>query len=184
MRAGEWIETDLLELKALLGKVSEEQCETLCRAMLAATRVFVTGQGRSGLIMRMAAVRLMQVGLTVHVAGDATTPPIRNGDLLVVASGSGETPSPVIHARRATASGASVALITSQPASTLASLADVVVYIPGETTKVNLVGKSRLPLAAALEQAMLVVMDVVVARLAEELGQSQASMMARHANLE
>ena len=129
----------------------------------------MSGQGRSGLIMRMAAVRLMQVGLTAHVAGDATTPPIRSGDLLLVTSGSGETPAPLNHARRATAAGARVALITAQPASTIASLSDVVVTIPGETTKVNLVGNSRLPLAAALEQATLVVMDVVVGRLAEEL---------------
>ncbi len=57
-------------------------------------------------------------------------------------------------------------------------------HIPGETTKVQLEGATRLPLAAALEQATLVVLDALVAALAERLGETQATMMARHANLE
>ena len=39
----------------------------------------------------MAAMRLMHLGLTVHIAGDTTTPAITSGDLLLVASGSGTT---------------------------------------------------------------------------------------------
>ncbi len=54
-------------------------------------RVFVAGAGRSGLVLRMAAMRLMHLGMTVHVAGDTTTPAISSGDLLLVASGSGTT---------------------------------------------------------------------------------------------
>ncbi len=184
MNAGEWIAVDMGELAALVSRVSGESCEALCHAVVRATRVFVTGQGRSGLIMRMAALRLMQVGLTVHVVGDATTPAIQKGDLLLVASASGETPSPVQQAKRAVAAGASVALITCCPTSSLAKLADVLIHIPGETPKVNRQTENRLPLATALEQATLVVLDAVVARLAELTGQSQASMMARHANLE
>jgi 6-phospho-3-hexuloisomerase len=184
MNIKEWIATDLGEVSALLGQVSEEQCAALCERIIAATRVFVAGQGRSGWIMRMAAVRLMQVGLTAHVVGDATTPPIRSGDLLLVASGSGETSAPVNYARRAVSQGAHVALITSQPASTLASLSDTVVFIPGGSTRENFAGSSKLPLAAALEQATLIVLDACVARIAEQTGQTQASLMARHANLE
>lgn len=184
MNVSEWIKTDLAEVGALLAQVSEEQCEALCRRIIEATRVFVAGQGRSGWIMRMAAVRLMQVGLTVHVVGDATTPPIRSGDLLLIASGSGETSAPVNYARRAVNQGARIAVITSQPASTLASLADTVVFIPGGATRENFAGNSRLPLAAALEQATLIVLDAAVAAIAEQTGQTQSSMMARHANLE
>lgn len=184
MKITEWIATDLGEVSALLGQVTEEQCEALCRRVIEATRIFVAGQGRSGWIMRMAAVRLMQVGLTVHVVGDATTPPIRSGDLLLIASGSGETAAPVGYARRAISQGARVAVITSQPASTLGSLADTVVFIPGGSTRENFAGSSRMPLAAALEQATLIVLDSVVAAVAERTGQSQSSLMARHANLE
>jgi 6-phospho-3-hexuloisomerase len=132
----------------------------------------------------MAALRLMQIGLAVHVAGDATTPAVGPNDLLLIASGSGETPSPVAAARRARSAGARVALLTARPDSTLGNLADIVVHIPGETTKVELEGETRLPLAAALEQSTLIVLDALVAWLAERRGETQATMMARHANLE
>lgn len=179
-----WLRVDVAEIDALIAQIDARQVEALAEAILAAQRIFVTGQGRSGWIMRMAAIRLMQVGLIAYVAGDATTPPIRSGDLLVIASGSGETPAPLNHARRAAATGARVALITANPASAIGSLADVVARIPGETTKLDLAGTSRLPLAAALEQTTLIVMDALVAWIAERRGETQATMMARHANLE
>ncbi len=179
-----WLRIDLDEISAILGKVRPAEVDALGAALLAARRIFVTGQGRSGWIMRMAALRLMQIGLAVHVVGDATTPAIEPGDLLLIASGSGETPSPLAAAERAHRVGARVALLTARPASALGGLADVLVQIPGETTKVRLDGETRLPLAAALEQATLIVLDVLVAALAERRGQTQATMMARHANLE
>lgn len=184
MSVADWMTTGMAELAQLVSRVAGEPCDDLCRAILAAKRVFLTGQGRSGLIMRMAAVRLMQVGLTVHVVGDATTPPIQAGDLLIITSASGETPSPRNQAERAAAAGAAIAVLTACPTSSLGKLANVVIHIPGETTKVNLTTESRMPLATTLEQATLVVLDAVVARLAELTGQTQASMMARHANLE
>jgi 6-phospho-3-hexuloisomerase len=179
-----WLRTDLDEISALIAGANTQQVETLGEALLVARRIFVTGQGRSGWIMRMAALRFMQIGLTVHVVGDATTPAIGPGDLLLIASGSGETPSPVAAARRARSAGARIALLTARPDSTLGSLADLVVHIPGETTKIRLEGTTRLPLAAALEQATLIVLDALVAWLAERRGENQATMMARHANLE
>ena len=61
-------------------------------AIRGADRIFVFGEGRSGLALRMAAMRLVHLGLNVHVVGDATTPAIVPGDILIVGSGSGETP--------------------------------------------------------------------------------------------
>jgi hypothetical protein len=57
--------------------------------ILAANRVFVVGAGRTGLALKMAAMRLMHLGLVVHVAGEVTSPAIGRCDLLLVASGSG-----------------------------------------------------------------------------------------------
>lgn len=179
-----WLRIDLDEVSALVGGVDPGRLEALADAVRSAARIFVTGQGRSGWIMRMAALRLMQIGLTAHVVGDATTPAIAHADLLLIASGSGETPSPVAAAQVARAAGARVGVLTARPQSTLGGLADVVVHIPGETAKIELQGATRLPLAAALEQATLIVLDVLIASLAEQRGETQATMMARHANLE
>ena len=81
----------LNELERTLAAVSEAEITVAQRMILAANRVFVTGAGRTGLALKMTAMRLMHLGLVVHVAGEATSPAIGRGDLLLVASGSGTT---------------------------------------------------------------------------------------------
>lgn len=180
----ECIGADLLELGELVQQVRAEEVQALLDSILQAQRIFVAGQGRSGLLMKMFALRLMQLGLAVFVVGDATTPAIGAGDLLIVCSASGETPGAVSPARRAREAGAQVAVIVSRTGSSLSKLAQHTVLVPGETPKVSLLQSSRLPLASVLEQAMLVVLDGVICSLAHGMGQSNQSMMARHANLE
>src|SRR6478609_5532890 len=48
-----------------------------------ARRIFVIGNGRSGLTIQMAAMRLMHLGLRVHMAGEVTAPALVEGDLLI-----------------------------------------------------------------------------------------------------
>jgi 6-phospho-3-hexuloisomerase len=180
----DWFRRDLDELAGLLEGASPVTGDHLGEKLLTAERVFVVGQGRSGLVLRMFAMRLMQLGSETYVVGDATTPAIRPGDLLVVLSGSGETEGVVRVARQAKACQAQLAAITSQPKSSLARLADHLTILPGETIKISAQVSSRLPLATALEQAALLFLDCVVAWLATQKGQDNAAMMARHANLE
>jgi 6-phospho-3-hexuloisomerase len=90
----------------------------------------VAGAGRSGLVLRMAAMRLMHLGLIVHVAGDTTTPAITARDVLLVASGSGTTSGVVKAAETAAKVGAGIAAVTTNADSPLAGLADAIVIIP------------------------------------------------------
>src|SRR5262249_49761484 len=55
-------------------------------------RWFFSGQGRSGLVAQMAAMRLMHVGYETHFVGEATAPSVRKGDGLLLVCGSGQTP--------------------------------------------------------------------------------------------
>ncbi len=180
----ECIDADVQELTELLQRVRDDEVQALCDLIVGARRIFVTGQGRSGLLVRMFALRLMQLGLTVLVVGDATTPGIAAGDVLVVCSASGETPGAVSPARRAREAGATVSAVVARAGSTLGQLAQCTVLVPGETPKLSRQQASRLPLATVLEQAMLVVLDGVIGCLAERLGQDNRTMMERHANLE
>jgi 6-phospho-3-hexuloisomerase len=180
----DWFHRNLDELARLLDGASPVAQDHLGEVLSSAGRVFVAGQGRSGLVLRMFAMRLMQLGMETFVVGDVTTPAIQPSDLLVVFSGSGETEGVVRVGRQAKAAGARVAVITSQPASSLARLADHLTILPGETTKVSAELTSRMPLASTLEQAALLFLDCVVAWLAEQKAQDNAAMMARHANLE
>ncbi len=84
------------ELTDIAAALPREEAGALARAIRRARRVFLGGMGRSGLMMRAFAMRLMQLGVEVHVVGDTTTPSIRRGDLLILGSrygrsGSGST---------------------------------------------------------------------------------------------
>ncbi|MFD8340639.1 6-phospho 3-hexuloisomerase, partial [Streptomyces solisilvae] len=69
----------LRELDALLRHVEEDVCADLMAALRDADRVFVAGAGRSKLSAEGFAMRLMHMGLSVHVAGDSMTPAIGPG---------------------------------------------------------------------------------------------------------
>ena len=56
-----------------------------------ARRIFVAGAGRSKLVGNFFAMRLVHAGYDVSVVGEIVTPSIKNGDLLIIISGSGET---------------------------------------------------------------------------------------------
>ena len=179
-----WIRADLEELEKLLQAIDPAQAEMLGTLILASNRVYVACLGRSGLVMRMFAMRLMHLGLTAFVVGDTTTPAIGPGDLLVVGSGSGETGGALLSARRAREAGAKVAALTGDPGSTLGRLADHVVLIPGQAPKLAGRQTIRTPLGNVLEQALLIVLDCLHAWLAQRMGTDNEAMMARHANLE
>ncbi len=184
LRLSDWIRLDLEEVTAILPRLDDDQAEMLVAAIMDAPRVFVLGLGRSGLLLRMFAMRLMQIGLTAHIVGDATTPAIAPGDLLIALSGSGRTESVLTLTRKARGFGARVAAITSSPATPLAALADLAIIIPAGSVKSDVTTPTRLPLANALEQAMAIYLDCVGAMLVACNGQDNAAMMARHANLE
>src|SRR5215207_4915860 len=88
-------------------------------AIDAASRIFLLGEGRSGLVGRMLAMRLMHLGHQVYVVGETTTPSIGGGDLLIAISGSGETGTVVMMAEGARKTGAQVAAITANSESRL-----------------------------------------------------------------
>lgn len=96
-------------------------------AVLAARRVYVVGAGRSGLVARAFAMRLMHLGFESYVVGETITPALHGGDLLVAFSGSGETHSIVEFCETAQGLGGRVCLVTATPDSTIGRVADLVV---------------------------------------------------------
>src|SRR5919112_5858965 len=81
------------EVVGVLSAVSSDQMAR-ARTMLTGCgpRWFCSGQGRSGLVAEMAAMRLMHAGFDAHAVGEPTAPSIGEGDGLIMISGSGETP--------------------------------------------------------------------------------------------
>jgi 6-phospho-3-hexuloisomerase len=174
----------LNELTDTLAQVSEVQANAAIDAILTAPRIFVTGAGRSGLALKMAAMRLMHLGLTVHVAGEITTPAIAAGDLLIAASGSGTTAGIVLAAVTASKAGANVLAITTAPESPLATIARVVLVIPAATKQDTSATKSQQYAGALFEQSVLLLTDALFQSMWHQRGETAAQLWKRHANLE
>jgi 6-phospho-3-hexuloisomerase len=139
-------------------------------------RWFFSGQGRSGLVAQMAAMRFMHVGHSAHFVGEATAPSIRAGDGLCVISGSGKTSVSLHFGRIAKAEGAKIALITREPDSELAKFADCVFYAPIETT--------RQFGGSLFEQTSLILLDAIVLELMKAIPDAHRMMLSRHTNLQ
>ncbi|TCK66171.1 6-phospho-3-hexuloisomerase [Curtobacterium sp. PhB136] len=172
------------EIRSLAASVDDDDAGRAVDLVEGADRVFVHGAGRSGLALRMTAMRLMHLGLDVHVVGEVTTPAIRAGDVLIVASGSGTTSGIVAAARTATDVGASVVAISTTSDSPLSAVAAVTIVLPA-ATKTDRSGTASAQYAGSLfEQAVALLGDALFHTLWARGGQSADDLWPRHANLE
>ncbi|NOZ58924.1 MAG: 6-phospho-3-hexuloisomerase [Euryarchaeota archaeon] len=175
-------------------ELGEEEVEALIQSIISAKKVFVYGAGRSGLVAKAFAMRLMHLGINVFVVGEIITPAIEKEDLLITISGSGETTSVVNAAKIAKNVGAKVALITTYPNSSLGRLADIVVVVKGRT---KLKGEKDFvmrqikgehyplaPLGTLFEIAVLIFLDAIIVELMVRLGKTEEEMRTRHATIE
>jgi 6-phospho-3-hexuloisomerase len=80
--------------------------------------------------------------------------------------------------------GARVLVITAEPSGATAMLADDRLVIPAQTMATESDGSSVLPMGSLFEGALFLVSEVLVRRLRDRLGESAASMRARHTNME
>ena len=152
--------------------------------LAAAPRVFVLGAGRSGLALKMTAMRLMHLGLDVHVVGEVTSPAIASGDLLLVASGSGTTGAIVRAAETAHQVGAGILALTTAPESPLGRLATVTVVIPAAAKQDHAGQMSAQYSGGLFEQSVLLVGDALFHTLWQASGATAEQLWPRHANLE
>ena len=172
------------EVRQTLSQVDEAQLQTAAAILTGAERIFFHGAGRSGLALKMAAMRMMHLGLTVYVVGEVVTPAIREGDLLVTASGSGTTAGVIHAAQIAKKSGARILVITAAPESALAMLATAVITIPAATKQGTDRTASQQYAGALFEQSVLLLMDTLFQFLWQKSGATPAELWPRHANLE
>lgn len=171
----------------LVGELAALNPQSLDRAIEAISRarsVFVLGAGRSGLALRMTAMRLMHLGFTVHIVGEVTTPAIAGGDVLLVASGSGTTAGIVRSAQTAVDVGATVIALTTAPQSILGGIASVVIAVPAAEKLDRAATKSVQYAGSLFEQAVVTIGDALFHSLWMRSGQSADELWPRHANLE
>jgi 6-phospho-3-hexuloisomerase len=172
------------EITDVVSRCDEGQIDDMTDAILGAGRVFVGGAGRSGLMMKALAMRLMHLGISAHVVGETITPGIEHGDLLIVGTGSGQTRTTLSLLEAASARGARTAAITAHPAAPVAMAADIVLELRAPITSRGPWPPSVQPPGSLFEQSLLVICDGLVMRLMQRLGTTHDEMRARHTKLE
>jgi 6-phospho-3-hexuloisomerase len=180
--------------------LDKAQTSAFFKRILAAERVYVAGAGRSGLIARAFAMRLLHLGFDVYVVGETVTPALRRGDTLVVFSGSGETHSMATFCSTVKNLGGFICLITASPDSTISRIAECVVnlgdltgYYRGDTSSFEvrqMTGKYRsvtaafAPLGTMFETLALIFSDAVISALMEAKKEGAPELKGRLTNME
>lgn len=187
MKTNEVAYTAAMELANTLKKVDQEQIDRLVNNIKQAERIFVSGAGRSLLMLKGLAMRLMHLGYEVYVVGEVTTPAFLPEDLLIVASASGETSSLINTAKKANKIGGKIISLTVFPESSLAKLSGGVIRIPAYTDKLPESEENRkgiLPGGSMFEEAVLLLADSLIVELALEQKVPTDRAFEKHANLE
>jgi 6-phospho-3-hexuloisomerase len=168
------------ELSQTLSQLDLHQLSQLEDSIRQAGKIYIAGAGRSLLMARTLAMRLMHMGRSSYVVGETSTPAAQAGDLLIIASGSGKTGALVAYAQKAKSLGMTLALITAHPFSTLGNLADCLLEIPTPAQDTIQLGGNLF------EQCLLIVCDALVIRLLDGMALEAANHQLRlmHANLE
>lgn len=173
------------ELQRSVALISEEKAQEFADRIRNARKVFVAGAGRSGLMGKAFAMRLMHMGIDAYVIGETITPGIGPDDLLIVGSGSGETQSLVAMARKAKQLGALVGAVFIRPESSLAGLSDFGVEVPAATKdQTQDQAVTIQPMGSLFEQTLLILYDAVILKLMQQTDQDSGQMFGNHANLE
>ncbi|RRH96411.1 SIS domain-containing protein [Mesorhizobium tamadayense] len=178
--------TALDELGAVVGRIDDGRADAACEMLTGARRIVVYGCGREALQVKGFAMRLFHLGLPVAVVGDMTTPPLGKGDIFLVSSGPGETTTVLTLMRVARDAGAKVLLLTAEPASSAAKLADFTLLIPAQTMASDhgAARTSVLPMGSLFEGALFLLFEVMVLKLKALTGATPEAMRARHTNME
>lgn len=169
------------KISSVLSATNDEYYQQLTDMLDNARRIFVSGAGRSGLVGRFFAMRLVHSGYDTSMVGEVVTPSINAGDLLIVISGSGETEQLIAFTKKARSMGANILLLCSKASSTIGDMADAVFQI-GKTEQY---GKTvGMPMGTVFELSTLSFLEGAISHIIHEKGIPEEIMRQRHANLE
>ena len=180
--------------------LNQENAGQFLDEILNAKRIYLAGAGRSGLVARAFAQRMMHLGFESYVIGETITPAFGPGDVLVAFSGSGETQSVVDACETAREIGGRICLITSTPDSHIGRMADCIIEIGNNpfqdadiprdfeirqlTGQYRSVSSSFAPLGTLFETAALVFSDAVISSLMEVRHCTIEEIKSRLANVQ
>ncbi len=163
---------------ASLAAIDPATIALVVTTLLKAPAIFVYGAGRSGIIGRAFAMRLVQTGLSAYVIGESVTPIVRRGDAVFILSNRGESQSSIQTANIVRREGAELIVVTARSTSKLAHAASRLISL-------NLAEDAErpryAPLGTLFESASLRLTDALIAEILVARGESEETMRSRHA---
>ncbi len=159
-----------------LDEVSDELVQEAVNIVLESHQIFVYGSGRSGLVGKFFAMRLVQLGFTSYFIGETITPVVEKDDSVFLISNTGSTKSTLLVASVVQRIGAKIVGITSNYNSPLSKYSDLVIPIAPQHKNGTLA-----PLGTMFELSTVVFLDSLVSELMKETGQSEEDLRRRHA---
>ena len=177
-------ENVIAEISETLDLISEENKNKLIDYFDSAKRIFIYGAGRSGLVMRAFAMRLMHLGYNVHVVGDVTTPSINAGDIFLVGSSSGEKGMALTLSQKVKSLGIPVILISTNTDCSISKIADLTIKILAPTKRPDNPVKSIQPPGSRFEQSLWIFSDLLVLEILDKRSLTVDYLRSRHTNLE
>lgn len=167
----------LKEADQIVKNVDYDTIKLSVDSILRSKQTFVYGVGRSGIVGKAFAMRLVQMGLKAYFIGESTTPIVEKGDSVVVISNTGETMSAIQTAEIVNRVGAHSIVLTSEPESSLAKLAEILIVLrTGED-----INTDYAPLGTVFEDSAFIVLDGMISEIMERKGENEESMRSRHA---
>ena len=163
-------------------KISKGDINKVKKLFFQCNRIFVYGAGRSGLVAKAFAIRLVHLGFQTFVIGETISAPVTKGDLVIIVSGSGETIPAVMTAEIAHKIGAKVVSITGKKRSEIAKYADVTLFISSSCDEEE--RKKYAPLGTLFEASVWVLLDGLIADLMDSKNETEEDMRSRHATLQ
>jgi 6-phospho-3-hexuloisomerase len=169
------------EITSVLSKVDRIQLEEVVHRINKDKRIFVDGEGRSGLMGKGFAMRLMHLGYIVYSVGETITPAVAAGDVYFSISGSGESGNVVLNTKKAKEKGCYIIGASSKEASTLASLTDKLLIVPGTTKGDNGEQRKSVQLLSSLfDQSIHIVLDALCLMISKKDNMSNSEATAKH----
>ena len=183
----ELMKTVFAEMQEVLGKTNQDDLDEAIDRIIQARKenknIVVAGAGRMGYSIKCFGMRLSHLGFNAWTLGDSSVPYTGTGDIVIIASGSGETGTMKIVADKARENGACLIVFTCNPTSTIGLMADVGIKL---NAKSSLDGseESIQPMKTYIEQSTLVLYDIIAMMIMKKLELKNSDLSGNHSILE
>jgi 6-phospho-3-hexuloisomerase len=158
-----------------LKELDEGSVDKVCQIILDSGNIFVYGVGRSGIVGRMFAMRLVQMGLQAYFVGETIAPVVTEKDSVILLSGTGETQGALLVAQICRRVNAKIISITSSTDNSIYNASDFKIVLRTNESS------DLAPLGTLFEISCHVFLDSLVAQLMNVKGESEADLRKRHA---